>query len=56
MYRSHTGKTKGSNTFEKFLGKADYDEFLLVPFERFLNSSFGKYHNKELAVTGLTLL
>ena len=47
---------KGGDTFKKFLGKADYDEFLLVPFERFLNLPFGKYHNKELAVTELTSL
>lgn len=48
MYRSHTGKTKDDETFEKFLGQTAYDEFLLVPFERFLHSSFCEYHNNKL--------
>ncbi|EDR04482.1 uncharacterized protein LACBIDRAFT_304605 [Laccaria bicolor S238N-H82] len=39
-FLSHTGKTKSGETFEKFLGKQDYDASLLLPFERFLNSSF----------------
>jgi hypothetical protein len=45
MHRSHSGKTKAGETFDKFLGKKDYDEFL-VPFERFLHSSFCEYDNK----------
>ena len=47
MYRSHTGKTKDDETFEKFLGKTAYDEFL-VPFKRFLPSSFCEYNNNKL--------
>ncbi|KIM35207.1 hypothetical protein M413DRAFT_20789 [Hebeloma cylindrosporum] len=39
-YLSHTGKTKAGETFEKFLGKTDYDQNILVPFERFLHASF----------------
>jgi hypothetical protein len=40
--RSHTGKTTGGDKFEKFLGPGDYDEHLLIPFERFLHESFCK--------------
>jgi hypothetical protein len=50
VYRSHTGKTKAGETFEKFLGKKEYDESLLVLFERFLQSSFCKYHSKRVTV------
>ena len=45
MYRSHTGKTKAGKTFEKFLGKKEYDKSFLSPFERFLHSSFCEYHS-----------
>ena len=48
MYRSHTGKMKDGKTFEKFLGKMEYDELLLVPFERFLHLSFCEYHENKL--------
>ena len=41
--RSHTGKTKAGETFEKFIGDKDYDAKLLLPFEAFLNASFCKY-------------
>ena len=54
VYRSHTGKTKDGETFKKFLGKTEYNEFLLLPFETFLQSSFCEYHKNKLAVTGLT--
>lgn len=53
--RSHTGKTKAGETFEKFIGKKDYDEKLLLPFEAFLNASFCKYPNK-VEMAKLTLL
>ena len=49
-YRSHTGKTKAGEMFKKFMGKKDYDEKLLVPFEGFLHASFCKYlNNVEMA-------
>ena len=41
--RSHTGKTKAGETFEKFIGDKDYNAKLLLPFEAFLNASFCKY-------------
>jgi hypothetical protein len=47
MYRSHTGKTKAGETFEKFLGKKEYDESFLFPFKRFLHASFCEYHSKK---------
>ena len=53
VYRSHTGKMKDGETFEKFLGMTEYNEFLLLPFERFLQSSFCEYHKNKLTVTGL---
>jgi hypothetical protein len=36
-------KDKSGETFEKFLGRKEYDQFILVPFERFLHSSFCEY-------------
>lgn len=48
--RSHTGKTKDGDLFEKFLGKKEYDDNLLVPFERFLHACFCE-HNFLNAVT-----
>lgn len=48
--RSHTGKTKAGEKFDKFMGDKDYDEKLLLPFEAFLNASFCKYLNKVEAV------
>jgi hypothetical protein len=41
MNRSHTGQTKEGDTFEKFLGPKQYDEYLL-DFEKFLHASFCK--------------
>jgi hypothetical protein len=38
--RSHTGKSKDGASFEKYLGKKECDEHLLVPFEKFLHASF----------------
>jgi hypothetical protein len=46
MYRSHTGKTKASETFEKFLRKKEYDESFFVPFEIFLHPSFCEYSKR----------
>jgi len=40
--RSHTGKTKTGETYEKFLGERDYDQKFLLPFEGFLHASFCK--------------
>ena len=54
-YRSHTGKTKAGEMFEKFIGKNNYDEKLLLPFEAFLHASFCKYPNK-VKMAKLTLL
>jgi hypothetical protein len=42
LSRSHTGKTKTGESFEKFLGKKEYDEHLLIPFEKFLHATFCK--------------
>ena len=38
-YRSHTGKMKDGETYEKFLSPKEYDEKLLS-FEKFLHASF----------------
>ena len=50
IYRSHTGKTKDGETYEKFLGPKEYDEKLLS-FEKFLHASFCKYINWYLSLT-----
>ena len=42
FFRSHSGKTKGGESFEKFLGQKEYDEHVLFPFEKFLRASFCK--------------
>ena len=41
--RSHAGKTKDGQSFKDFLGKKDYDEHMLIPFEKFLNHSFCEF-------------
>jgi len=48
--RGHYGKNKDGLTFEKFLGPKDYDEYLLIPFERFLNSCFSMSMNHRKVV------
>ena len=45
MCRSHMGKTKSGETSEKFLGKQEFDVSLLLPFERFLHSSYCEYND-----------
>jgi len=45
--RGHYGKNKDSLTFEKFLGPKDYDEHLLIPFEKFLNGCFSMFMNRR---------
>ena len=50
IYRSHTGKTKDGETYEKFLSPKEYDEKLLS-FEKFLHASFCKYINWYLSLT-----
>jgi hypothetical protein len=54
-YRSHTGKTKTGETFEKFLGTKDYDE-KLASFEKFLHASFCKYRHGIEPQHALTFL
>ena len=41
-YRSHTRRTKGGETYEKFLGPKEYDDKLLS-FEKFLHALFCEY-------------
>lgn len=41
---------------EWFLGKKIYNKSLLVPFEGFLQASFSRCHNNNLAMTSLTFL
>jgi len=49
-YRSHTGKTKTGETYEKFLGAKDYNE-KLENFESFLHASFCKLSPRYWAST-----
>lgn len=53
--RSHIGKTKARETFEKFLGPKEYNEKLFT-FDRFLHTSFCKYHYVNFIEDRLTLL
>ena len=53
--RSHTGKTKDGDKFDKFLGVKAYDEKLL-DFEKFFHTSFCKYLCCNFTSRKLTLL
>ena len=48
-YRSHTGRTKDGETYEKFLGPKEYDDKLLS-FEKFLHASFCEYIDWNLSL------
>ena len=45
MCRSHMGKTTSGKRFKKFLEKQEYGVSLLLPFKRFLHSSFCEYND-----------
>lgn len=50
LSRSHTGKTKVEESFEKYLGKKEYDECILRPFEKFLHATFCKLYEPNFNI------